>query len=251
MKDQGLVFGEVAQQYDDVRPSYPDELFDAVIAYGGLHAGDDALEIGAGTGKATVGFVARGLAVTAIEPSAEMAAVLAGKGVDAVVATFDAFEPRKEYALAYAAQAWHWVRNQDRYDKLAALLADDGTVALFWNVGREWTGALGADNDAVYERHAPHLVHAVRNWNIDSVLDELGAHAAFTDVEKRTFTWRQTYTTAEWLRLLGTHSDHRILPEGQRAALHAAVGEVIEEHGGTVEAVYDTQCYLARRTRRL
>ena len=47
------MFGEVAEQYDAARPSYPDELFDTVIEYGGLTPGGTALEIGAGTGKAT------------------------------------------------------------------------------------------------------------------------------------------------------------------------------------------------------
>ena len=78
--EQRLVFGEVAEQYDRARPSYPDELFDAIIEHGGLHAGDAALEIGAGTGKATRGFVARGLAVHALEPSPGMARVLRGIG---------------------------------------------------------------------------------------------------------------------------------------------------------------------------
>ena len=73
---QGLVFGEIADEYDRARPSYPDELFDAVMAYGSLRTGDAALEIGAGTGKATRGFSARGLAVHALEPSPGMARVL-------------------------------------------------------------------------------------------------------------------------------------------------------------------------------
>ena len=47
-------------------------------------------------------------------------------------------------------------------------------------------------------------------------------------------TWEQRYTTEEWVTLLGTHSDHRILPEEQRTRLHAAVGAVIDRHGGFV-----------------
>ena len=62
-RSQRLVFGEVAQQYDEARPSYPAEVFDFVMSYGALKVGDDALEIGAGTGKATEKFIARGLHV--------------------------------------------------------------------------------------------------------------------------------------------------------------------------------------------
>ena len=60
-------------------------------------------------------------------------------------------------------------------------------------------------------------------------------------------TWTCTYTRDEWVELLGTHSDHRILPEPQRRQLHAAVGEVIDRHGGGVDVVYDTELYLSRR----
>lgn len=46
------VFGEVAGEYDRIRPGYPDQLFDDVIAYAALGS-RQALEVGAGTGKAT------------------------------------------------------------------------------------------------------------------------------------------------------------------------------------------------------
>lgn len=242
IREQGLVFGEVAEQYDEARPSYPEELFDAIVSYGGLQPGDRVLEIGAGTGKATMPMVARGLAVTAIEPLPEMAAVLRRKGVEAVESKFGEYDGTG-FRCAYAAQSWHWVRDEDRYERLARA-AD--AFALFWNVGRAWTGAIADANDAAYERYAPHLVHAVRNWNMDVILEELRA-GGFRDVEKQTFTWEHTYTTADWLRLLGTHSDHRILEEEQRTALHTAVGEAMDAHGGKVDMVIDAQCYLARR----
>jgi len=245
--EQRLIFGEVADQYERARPSYPDALFDAVIARGELGPGDAALEIGAGTGKATRGFVARGLAVHALEPSAPMAAVLRAKGVDAEETKFEAWPPRRgAFRLVYAAQAWHWVQSADRYEKVASVLAPGATLALFWNKGREWTGELGAANDAAYDEHAPHLTGGA-HWGLDRHLDELAAVPAFAGITKREITWRQTYSTQEWVTLLGTHSDHRILPEEQRARLHAAVGRAIDRNGGLVEMVYDTQLYLATR----
>jgi SAM-dependent methyltransferase len=245
--EQALVFGEVAEQYDRARPSYPDALLDTIVEYGGLASGDAALEIGAGTGKATRGFIARGLAVHALEPSPGMAAVLRDHGVDAEETTFEAWDPgSRVFRLVYAAQAWHWVQSGNRYAKAASLLAPGGTLALFWNVGREWDGSLGVDNDAVYDEIAPNLTGGV-HWNLDRHLDELEAAPAFTGVTKHVVTWEQRYSAEEWMTLLGTHSDHRILPAEQRSRLHAAVGEVIERHGGFVDMTYDTQLYLATR----
>ena len=134
-----------------------------------------------------------------------------------------------------------------RYEKLVAALAPHGAVAFFWNKGREWDGALGADNDAMYERYAPEMTSSIGGWELDWVADELAASGAFDAPVKRVFTRTQTYTREQWVRLLGTHSDHRILPAEQRARLHAAVGDVIDQHGGSVDVVYDTLLYLSRR----
>jgi trans-aconitate methyltransferase len=247
--EQRLTFGAVADQYERARPSYPDAVFDAVMEYGALNSGDAALEIGAGTGKATTQFIARGLAVHALEPSPGMARVLRAAGIESEETTFEDWPLRPgAFRLVYAAQAWHWVHDTDRYEKAANALERGGTLALFWNQGREWTGALGAANDAVYEEHAPNLTSATRHWNLDFTLDEMRASGGFGDVTKRAVTWEQTYTTDEWVTMLGTHSDHRILPDEQRARLHAAVGRVVDEHGGRVTAIYDTNCYLARRS---
>ncbi len=177
-----------------------------------------------------------------------MAAVLRTKGIAAEEATFEDWRVRAgAFRLLYAAQAWHWVGGGDRYEKAAAALAPRGVVALFWNKGRDWDGSLRRDNDAAYERYAPEMTASLGSWNLERVAEQLETSVAFEPAVTRSFTWRRTYTTEEWVRLLGTHSDHRILPSSQRTQLHAAVGEVIEAHGGAVEIVYDAELYLSRR----
>jgi SAM-dependent methyltransferase len=246
--EQRLVFGDVAEQYDDVRPGYPGGLFDAVMTFGALELGARALEIGAGTGKATVGFVARGLRVHALEPSAGMATVLRAKGIDAEETGFEEWQlERAAFDVVYAAQAWHWVKHETRCSKVAAALRPGGIVALFWNTAREWTDDLGRENDAMYDKYAPHMTSSVRRWSLDSTLDELRACDALTNIEKQVVTWSTRYTRNEYTQLLGTHSDHRMLADDVRSTLHAAIGEVIDRHGGQVEVVYDVNLYMARR----
>jgi SAM-dependent methyltransferase len=244
-REQRLVFGEIAGAYDAFRPSYPDELFDTVVDFGGLRAGDRALEIGAGTGKATAGFVGRGLVVHALEPSSEMAAVARANGIDVEESLFETWTPPHPFDLLYAAQAWHWVHGDDRYERAAAALRPGATLALFWNKGREWTGALGAENDAAYAELGPQ--HSKWNGDLGWVGAELEACPALVDVSVRKFAWSCTYTRDEWVGLLGTHSDHLILPSEQRSRLHATVGDVIDRHGGRVDVVYDATVYLSRR----
>ncbi|MFF3442357.1 methyltransferase domain-containing protein [Streptosporangium sp. NPDC002721] len=75
MSGRALSFGVMAEAYERFRPGYPVALFDMVMAYAAQPV-RTALEIGAGTGKATRLFAGRGIAVTATEPDEAMLAEL-------------------------------------------------------------------------------------------------------------------------------------------------------------------------------
>jgi hypothetical protein len=51
--DTRLAFGDVSELYDQARPSYPPGLVEDVLAFAVAAEADQALEVGAGTGKAT------------------------------------------------------------------------------------------------------------------------------------------------------------------------------------------------------
>src|SRR5215210_5494927 len=53
-------FDEAASLYDEVRPGYPEDLFDDIVSLSGIPSGGRILEIGCGTGQATVPFALRG-----------------------------------------------------------------------------------------------------------------------------------------------------------------------------------------------
>ena len=156
-----LSFGSVADLYDHARPSYPVALVDDVVEYaaaGGARS-DRAVEVGAGTGKATALFAARGLNVVAIEPSAEMAQIarrnLAGYDNVTVEQTeFERWRPSgHEYGLLFSGQAWHWIAPDVRYVAARAALEDGGALAAFWNVP-DWSLCdLRESLGDVYRRH--------------------------------------------------------------------------------------------------
>jgi hypothetical protein len=106
-----------------------------------LVEGDVAIEIGAGTGLATLPLVESGLTVHAVEPAVELAK-LAGEKLDGQ-ATFinDRFEdcplPRPVRLVA-AFNAWHWVDPTVALDRTADLLEPEGSLALVWTEVRSW-----------------------------------------------------------------------------------------------------------------
>jgi SAM-dependent methyltransferase len=247
-RERRTVFGEVAELYEQTRPGYPDELFDTVMRFGDLRAGDRALEIGAGTGKATRGFAARGLDITALEPSPGMAEQLRGSHPNVVETTFEDWPlERGAFRLVFAAQSWHWVGGEARGERASDALGPGGTIALFWNLPQPFAGALGDEIQAVYATYAPGVESLTTQWPLDETIDELDASGCSDAVTKQSIEWTQRYSTEEYVALMGTHSNHRILDDATRARLQRGVGEVITRNGGHVDVRYCTAVYLARR----
>ncbi|HEY0410516.1 MAG TPA: hypothetical protein VGE42_09645, partial [Candidatus Dormibacteraeota bacterium] len=54
------------------------------------------------------------------------------------------------------------------------------------------------------------------------------------------YEWVQDYPRERWLELISTHSDHRVLPDAERARLLTAVGEVVDRFGGSLRLHYRT-----------
>ena len=68
-------FGSRAAEYAEHRPDYPPEAIEWALS-GASGTPRRVLDLGAGTGKLTVGLAGLGLDVTAVEPDAEMRAEL-------------------------------------------------------------------------------------------------------------------------------------------------------------------------------
>jgi SAM-dependent methyltransferase len=258
-REQRLVFGEVAEVYDRARPGYPSALVDDVLAFT-TSPPARALEVGAGTGKATVAFARRGLDLTALEPSPEMAAVARHNlrslpQVTLLVSSFEDYEPRAgRFDLVFSAQAWHWVDAALRYLKAHALLEVEGVLATFWNRPVWGESTLGRALDHVYEKCAPELrARGVglpglgQSGGSDDEVSEMEGSGLFEGVQKREYRWGETYDAERYVELLTTQSDHRMLDDARRQRVLDGVREVIDAHGGQLALDYVTELYLGRR----
>lgn len=249
-----LVFGTAAEQYDLFRPGYPAALVTAVLAHCG-GAGAAALEAGAGTGKATRAFAARGLRIAAVEPDPAMAGILAAScaaysGVTVVVSPFESYVPAEPCGLLFSAQAWHWMDPDVRWERAAGVLAPGGSLALFWNSDRIIDERVQAEVTAAHQALTPHI-----EWDTDAVPDEglldrwpateLAGLAAFTGLEALLFGWERVLTRRQYLDYLATHSPYLLLEEPVRSELFTRIGQALPDR---VPLAEDTILYLARRT---
>jgi SAM-dependent methyltransferase len=256
-----LSFGGVADLYHRSRPSYPEALVDGVLEFAGAGESDRAVEVGAGTGKATVLFAARGLDVVGIEPSAEMAQLARRNcaGYENVTIEEIEFErwrpPGHEFRLVLSAQAWHWIAPEVRYAAARAALEDGGALAAFWN-RPEWTacdlreqladayrlGGLAGDADDPMNPAA----RSEGRSEDDFWSEEIAGASGFDAAEVRRYPWHQDYTTADYLTLLGTHSACVVLDAPERERLLGDIAAAIDARGGRFRMTCATVLCLAR-----
>jgi SAM-dependent methyltransferase len=256
-----LRFGQIAAQYDRVRPGYPDELIDAVLDFGPIDLSLPALDVGAGTGQATVQFATRGLSVTALEPSPEMAQIAnqkfarAGLDAEAIVGEFETAPLEEDgFGLIYAATSWHWLDPETCFGVAGRLIAAGGSLAVLstWPLWRRTD--LRPALDDVYRRSGAPLAEMGPMCPVEPDPGALAAEwvretrssGAFGDQQGKLAAWSVTYTAQGYVDLLGTYGDHIGLGPEVRSRLFEGIARTIDAAGGAIEVHYATLLLLAR-----
>jgi len=134
--DLGATFDKEAILYDKARPSYPEKLLESLVEQTHLDRTSKLLEIGPGTGQATLSLARRGYEITAIELGSNLAEVLQHKlkkyqDIKIIVGAFEEINLLPEsFDLIYSATAFHWIRPEARYKKTHQLLKPNGYLAV-------------------------------------------------------------------------------------------------------------------------
>jgi SAM-dependent methyltransferase len=248
-------FDQVATLYDEARPRYPEALIDDAIWLSGLPPGGRILEVGAGSGQATLPFARRDYAILCLELGPSLAALCAEhcRPYPRVEVQNVAFEDwplqRGGFDLVLSAGSWDWIEADVFYPRAAAALRPGGALALLSNLNRGGDSPLFEAMGALRRRIAPELDGAARQRTLDELdreaVNPIQASGLFGEVRVRHRPWQQTYTADGWIRLLNTYSAVRSLPEARRRELLSGIQALIEQFGGTVETQYVSALYLA------
>jgi SAM-dependent methyltransferase len=251
MPGRALSFGAMAEAYERFRPGYPVELVDLVLAYAGRPV-RTALEIGAGTGKATRVFAQRGVTVTATEPDGAMLAELrkhVPAQVRTVQAAFEELGPGESYGLVYAAAALHWTDADGRWPRVAALLEPGGVFASFGGPVRLADPAV---EEAVRAARAPFLDSdevpspdgTPPEHDMQWPGTELQRSEWFDDVRQSVIVRPWRMSARDYVGLLSTISAYLALPAPEREQVYGRIMRVLPD---TVEIAADLTVHLARR----
>lgn len=244
---RAVIFGRDAANYEAARPSYPAP---AIRHVASLVDAALAVEIGAGTGKATEAMAREGLEIICLEPSPQMAEILRSKsleGVDVVTSTFEDWDADVESVdLIYAAQAWHWVDRDTGFDKALAVLRPGGGIALLWNVPLD---RYSRHEDA-YRRFAPQLLEEgderIKRRDSHDWRDDM-EFAGFAEIDLFTHEWAQNLTSSQYRALYASYSDHMLLDEPARTRLLDTLEADVERWGGEAAVEYITHVFSGRK----
>jgi SAM-dependent methyltransferase len=130
-------FARASEAYEQGRPGYPPEAVARLARELELRPGRVVLDLAAGTGKLTAHLVGTGAEVVAVEPVAEMRAVIERALPDVVAYPGTAEEIPLETSSVDAvtvAQAFHWFRGDEALAEIHRVLRPGGRLGLVWNV---------------------------------------------------------------------------------------------------------------------
>lgn len=241
-------FDTAAADYDRYRPGYDAALFRMIFDAAAPGTGSRAVEIGIGSGQATLPFLQTGCSVLAVEQGAALSEICRRKfaGYPQFSVVTGRFEhlpfPDDTFDLVYSATAFHWIPEQAGYKKVFAMLRHGGIFARFANhpyPGRD-NPALARALDRLYAEyyapyyHRPHRSPAEFTEAQAADIANLAAKYGFCGIRYALFHRTRTFSAEEYCALLGTYSDHIAMDAPVREAFFAQIRQAIRAHGGTL-----------------
>jgi SAM-dependent methyltransferase len=234
--DPASSFGPAADIYERGRPTYPAEALDWLLPAGRPRV----VDVGAGTGKLTRQIRARGLPVTAVDPSDGMLTQLRHSvpGVPALLGSAEDLPlPDASADAVVVAQAWHWVDPARAVPEVARVLRPGGRLGLIWNYRDESAGWVSRLSDIIGRYDS--------RRDLDPVIGP-----PFGATEAAHFTWTDLIGPERLIDMVASRSQIILMPPDERAAVLGEVRRLMATHPDMVGRTeftlpYRTECLRA------
>lgn len=248
-------FNSAAKIYDEVRPSYPKEVIDWVIDRTKVSKDDMLLEIGSGTGQATVRFAERGYKIHCIEMGENLADILVEKGskydITVDVSSFEKWEPKTQFktSFIFSATAFHWIDPNIRYKKCYNLLKDDGYLVLLWNEAQE---TYIEEVKKAYELLWSYYPERKKGNGINNDIKtyrklDIVNSGYFILEDYLDYKWKLVNTREKFMKGFFSQSSYLALDKENQKILSHKVEELYSNLDDIIETDFCTTAYIAKR----
>ncbi len=231
-------FGTAADDYARHRQGFPDELYQRLEARGIIAPDRVALDVGTGTGTVARTLAARGLTVSALDPSPELLAktdelsAREGVAVHTVLGTAEATGlPDAAFDVVLAAQCFHWFDGARAAREMHRLLRPGGHVVIVHN---DWINRPGSASLLTRDMYDATGVE----WPRAALVGHLGFYpqwtapleaAGFRDLESFSFDVDVPYTQEGWVGRIRASAGLRVMTEAQRGAFEESLAKALAE----------------------
>jgi SAM-dependent methyltransferase len=245
-------FDTITKEFDRRSPTYNSALYEDLFAYKKISAHSNVLEIGIGTGQATVPILRTGCKLTAVELGKNLAEFTRRKFRDygnfsVVNMAFQDFcAESSSFDMVYSAGAFHWIPEELGYRKVFDMLKPGGvfarcTIHPYYrnNNGQE---KLFDEIQAAYKSHynpvfppadPTELYHEFSAEQAEARA-QIALKYGFADIAYKMYYRERTYNADDYTSLISIYSDHIALPEINRIALCDDIKKAINAHGGKI-----------------
>jgi ubiquinone/menaquinone biosynthesis C-methylase UbiE len=244
-------FGQVAGDYDRVRPGPPDEALDWLVPPNC----ETVVDVAAGTGLFTRALRRRVPHVVAVEPDDRMRGVLADRspGVRAVAGWGEAIPvPDASADGVFVSSAWHWLDPDRAVPEIARVLRDGGRLGVIWT-SRDRRVDWVAELDMLRRPQAVRSAEDARSQLRRRHEVILPGNAPFENIASASFAFARAMTVDDAVDWLATYSGLITAPAGERAAGLARAREALLRRAtgdGVVEIPIRSSCWRADRVHR-
>jgi SAM-dependent methyltransferase len=241
------LFDSSALDYDLYRPNYPAVVISEMAHLSNLKSSSRVLEVGCGTGQATLQLARRGYAIESIDQGSRMVSLAkrncrAFQTVHFRIGKFESlrFQPTA-YDLVFSAEAFHWIEPKVRISKAALLLMERGSFSLLYNYpGKSTDGTMEALKEVIEEESGGKLsswdyLEEVGDWK-----EEIENSRLFFAPKLRRHKWTADYNATSYSGLFRTYSDFLSLPKVVQVRISTRIREVVIKNGGHIRRSYDS-----------
>lgn len=257
----GWTFDTAVSNYDKMRPRYVDEIYQAIFKYVPIDENSNVVEVGSGSGQATLPVLKTGCKLTAVEYGENFSELLKSKfkafpKFSVVTGKFEEVSLEEEaFDLVFSATAFHWVPEKEGYEKVYRMLKKGGAFARFANRPRNCQNEpeLGEEIQALYNEYynkQHNIKSGTKKWFTEEdakAISLIPEKNGFTDIKYFLFYRERVFTASEYTKLLGTYSDHIAIEENIRKEFFSKIEDAINRHGGTITISDTLDLELARK----
>ncbi len=241
-------FGNISKLYDTIRPSYPDELIKDIIKVSKIKNNSRILDIGCGSGKATILFTNRGYKnILGLDISKELIEIAKNNlplEINYIIDSFEDYQFKENFFdLIISAQAFHWLDQKLAYKKCYEILKPNGTLTLFWNFPDYNKNKLMRSILSLSKKYCPKFPEDISDT--EKYISRLKPH--FKSINIRKYTMTLSYSKKEYLNLINTFSWVSSLDEEKKAELFKEINLVFNKVKEPIKRTYNSTLIIVRK----